>query len=496
MVGKRGPQRYVADLLETWRQLNSQGHFSAIVVTYLQHHSKQFDLFGDQPFYQVTEEQYNQLVLDKDRISLKKPKGMVAIRQINRQISESGNKVALFSPKSESYKDQMPLDELVRWLILYENYSSVTDKSKVKTDEKMSVPAGWLYKLNPVFIQGKSVFETLMLNMVLVNHDDNSDQGYVTQKPVWEYNSVFEYIDKRKGTNRPNNIAELYTTWSRLLYINWDTGKPVIFSAGIPMFNNYEAFVEPMTTWRKTKTQNDGTHWIPPQKRLNTVNVAMWRNFGQYVDISQKDSDTEPGIVKWLHRLEKQRMVENQSTISLASATLIRDDNSSSQMPVAEIFDDMRIKANVLFDPNPDRSQYWPARIEMMIDLTKESDKRSVGAIYRTFITNISRIRNAGTVNQGFVNVAMASYYDGLNGPFKEWLEGLSNDDDRDDKSEEWMNYLRRYVFQLADNTIRKLSPRDIAGYTDHNRHKHNVFMAMNQFKHDIASRLGKGVSD
>lgn len=496
-VDDKDTPRYVADLLGTWQQLDSQKHFSSIVTEYLQHHAKQFDLFGDQPFFQVTEGQYNQLVLDKDRISLKKPKGTVALRQINRQISESGNKAAAFSPKSEAYKDQMPLDELVRWLIMYQNVAGVTDKSKVKTDEKMSNPAGWLYKLNPVFAQGNSVFETLMLNMVLVNHDftNDNEEGYVAQKPVWEYSSIFDYIDERKKMICPNNIAELYTTWARILHINWDTGQPLIFSAGIPMFNNYGAFVEPMTTWRNTKTQNDGKQWIPPQKRLNNVNVAMWRNFGQYVNVSESDSqlenDTKPGIVKWLQQLNKNGLIKNQATISLASAALVRDDNASSQMPAAEMFDDMRVKADVLFDPDIGKAQYWPARIEMMIDLTKEnSSKPSVGNDYRNFITTVSKIRNAGRANQDVVNKAMATYYDGLNEPFKEWLGGLRNDQDRDEKSDEWAKYLRHYVIQLANDDAHNLSPRDISGYIDSNGRRQNIFMAINRFKHDIATRL------
>lgn len=93
-------------------------------------------------------------------------------------------------------KNKIALDELTRWLITYQNFTGVTDKTKIETDEKFSTPAGWLYKLNPVAAKGQSVFETLMLNLILFNQD--TKDHYIQQKPVWEYDNINDYVTERK----------------------------------------------------------------------------------------------------------------------------------------------------------------------------------------------------------------------------------------------------------------------------------------------------------
>ena len=143
------------DLINTWHLLYKNGEFSESVIQYLKENSSKFDFLGDDPFYQVNK-----------KINLKKPKGTVDIKQINRTISESNNSPSIFSPRTRHTKNEVNLAQLVRWIITYQSFTGVTDKTKVNSKEKFSVSAGWLYGLNPVFAQGKNLFQTLMLNLV------------------------------------------------------------------------------------------------------------------------------------------------------------------------------------------------------------------------------------------------------------------------------------------------------------------------------------------
>ncbi|WP_369403862.1 type I-E CRISPR-associated protein Cse1/CasA [Secundilactobacillus silagei] len=184
----------VEDLFQTWGNLYKSGKFSKIITQYLDKNQSRFNLFGDQAFYQVTEEEYDSFVPKKKYVAT--GTGTVAVKQLNRQISESGNTPAIFTPKSDTFKNRLSLSELTRWLITYQNFTGVTDKTKVQTEEKFSNPAGWVYRLNPVFAKGKSLFETLMLNLVLAD-----EEHYQAQKPVWEYKSVTAYVEERKKRN-------------------------------------------------------------------------------------------------------------------------------------------------------------------------------------------------------------------------------------------------------------------------------------------------------
>ncbi|KRM44563.1 type I-E CRISPR-associated protein Cse1/CasA [Lentilactobacillus parafarraginis] len=468
-------------LLHTWEQLYDSGKFTEIVTTYLKRYADRFDLFGEQPFYQVTENEYNQVVPKKKQISGEKGPGTVAVKQINRQVSESGNTPALFSPKSDDFKNDIQLDELVRWLVTYQNYTGVTDKTKIDMPDKFSTSSGWLYKLNPVFADGNDLFQTLMLNLILIG----DDQPYALQRPVWE-ESIPAYVDQRKKQQMPNNLAELYTTWSRLLHINWsDDGIPTIFSAGLPMFESEDAFIEPMTLWRYDKKTS---RFRPAVKTLRSLGMAMWRNFGEYVKIestSDQDQQHEPGLVHWLRTLRDKDLISEDTLLTLASVTLISDGNATSQAPVAEVYDDMRINADVLFDEDPDAAQRWPDRIAEMITLTQK-----IGSDYWQFAANVARIRNLDY--RPFANKMSATFYDGLNAPFKDWLSNLSNQEDRDKKSNLWKDELEQYVLNAAKEVVQSSSPRDMAGFIDmagiidKNHGLVNIFTVSNRLRHRV----------
>ncbi|WEV43557.1 type I-E CRISPR-associated protein Cse1/CasA [Lactobacillus sp. ESL0684] len=432
------------NLLATWQQLYSKGSFSEIVVKYLQQYEDRFDFFGSHPFYQVTRNEYNELV--PDNCNVKTGKGRVAIKQINRQVSESNNSPAIFAPRAGQAKNIVELDELIRWIITYQNYAGVTDKTRIKADEKFSSSPGWLYKLNPVFAKGETLFETLMLNLILVNGK------YAPQKPIWEYQNVQEYIAVRKKKILPNNISELYTAWSRILHIEWDElEQPTIFSAGIPMFDSMNAKVEPMTIWKGDRESN-----IKPSTRgLKSLGNAMWRKFSNYVSVNGISDDIEPGVVCWLRNLKDEGIIASDKNITLASIDLLDDGNSSSQLPAAELYDDMSIEADVMFDTSGENC--WPAIIEEMI-----KKNQVIGNVYWQFLKAICELR--GLSNQSFANKASEEFYYGLNEPFKTWLAKLSNEEDSDQAITSWKRWLKKYALGKARSILDTSTPRDITG--------------------------------
>lgn len=462
-------------LLATWQELYQAGRFSKGVTQYLTRYKNRFDFFGDQPFYQVTAEDYDALVPENKRIEA--GKGQVSVKQINRQISESGNTPSIFSPKSGADKNKVQIDELVRWIITYQNFTGVTDKSKVVTEEKFSNPAGWLYQINPVFVKGQNLFETLMLNLVLFD-PRKDDADYSLSKPVWEYRTVQAYVEERKQQILPDNLAELYTAWSRILHIEWnEQGQPLIFSAGLPMFENNNALIEPMTTWRRDKKTND---YRPAVKGLRSLGIAMWRNFGQYVKVKETDEVHEPGLVVWLRELKKEKLIAYDMPINLNSTALISDGNATSQAPAVEVIDDMQMKADVLFDPQIEK--YWPTRIEETIELTQK-----IGADYYHFASDIGRIRNLDV--RPFAAAMSAKFYDRLNEPFKEWLEGLTGEDDRDEKISEWKVHLKSITNDAVSDVLRTSSSRDIKGIVT-DKGPLNIFTAKSHLMYNLRIHL------
>ena len=146
-------------LLETWENIYQDGKFPDKVVEYLDKYKEGFNLFGENAFYQVSSDVYDRMVPTKNKLST--GTGKVAVRQINRLISESGNSPSIFSPKTSLAKDEITLPEFVRWLITYQNFAEVGGNVP-KIKKAGSGDSGWLYNIDPVIVKGENLFETLM----------------------------------------------------------------------------------------------------------------------------------------------------------------------------------------------------------------------------------------------------------------------------------------------------------------------------------------------
>ena len=176
----------------TWRSLYDQKAFSKKLFDYLNLYQTKFDLFGEDPFYQVNRQVYDQNVPENKKVA--KGAGTVSVKQINRLISESNNSPALFSPKSGIEKDSVNNAELVRWLITYQNFTGVTIRPKLSQRISSLFLLVGCIQINPVYIKGKTLFDTLMLNLSLVTNDSADGTNWLnSQRPVWEYDDINDY---------------------------------------------------------------------------------------------------------------------------------------------------------------------------------------------------------------------------------------------------------------------------------------------------------------
>lgn len=467
--------KLVKTLSKTWKKLYELGNFTDAIFEYLDKNITFFDFFGQRPFYQVTAEQYDSFVEDKKKI--KNGSGTVDLMQMNRLISQSGNSIAIFAPKSSTWKNKLSLDELIRWLITYQNFTGVTDKTKVRAKENHSNSRGWLYTLNPIFVKGNNLFQTLMLNLVLFNL---SMPEYVPQQPVWEENLI-EYVKKRLSRIKPDNIAETYTVWSRLLHIEWKEEGPVVFSAGLPAFESTNTFdIEPMSIWRKNR--KDG-NFYPATKGLSNMGIAMWRNFGQYVPTLGNNEAKKTLAVEWLNFLKKKTDFSGNKMINLHTSGIISSGGAKFLIPAAEFDDNLRIESDVLFDCSEDKANMWPARIEEMVELNQE-----VGRKYYRFLMEVGQIRFGQQGAGDFAARQSQAFYDSLNEPFTEWISGLTGNDNRETKQNAWKKELRQLALKILDDFLDIIPPRDISGEKDN-----NIFIATNRYRCGLNKVLRNG---
>lgn len=467
---------YLDSLDETWEVLWNQCKFSSIVEEYLDKWYERFYLFDDKyPFFQVLGED-----VKGDRINKKNP-STISGKSINRTLSESGNKVALFSPKyaAESNKEILTEDEVARWLITYQGYTGLADKTKFITDEEYErISKGWLFDIGGIHIEGKNLFETLMLNLILVHPEEK----YVisSQKPCWEYSS--EYLIKEYlANNMPDNLSQLYTTWSRAIYIDPEIDPKKAFSCQIvklPGIKNLDQFLEPMTLWRFNE-QGDNKDYYTPKKHKS--NESLWRSFGLIaLPSSDNGKQRRPDVISWLDNKKK---IIGDSEIIIRATSMQDDGNATSWVPVDEICDELIINDYVLTDV---KENFWVPRIESSVEKTKSVVNKN----YRMFLSDVAEIRNIKeTAREGFINREIESLYFEIDIPFRTWLVSIEPNDSKDEKVLEWRKELYKIVNKQADMFFNNATSRDLKGIETNDGIK-NIATSYNDFVYFLNREL------
>ena len=322
--------------------------------------------------------------------------------------------------------------------------------------------------MTPVYIQGNSVFETLMMNLILEAPEDGEDQ-----RPVWEYDSVSDYVEVQRKQGMPGNLAALYTAWTRVLHIDWvGPDEPIIFSAAIPMYDNLNALIEPMTGWIYQK-QFGG--YKPIMTTLNARNRKMWWDFELYFPSVSDKTTRRPGIVSWLAAIHNSGL-DIPDTVRLVSTVLVSEDNPSSQIPTLELTDALPVSLTVLLDPE------WRDLISEAVFLNKQAN-----VAYYHFVSDLGTIR--GKNARLTANSLMTDYYQNLDKKFKSWLEELSLNSNLNEELSVWRSELTNFVHQQADEITP--SPRDIRGVTT----KRGV-MNFSTIKNSLNYQIAKNIAD
>lgn len=466
-------EEYEDLLMDTWKDLWNKGKFPNIVNEYLEKWRDRFNLFDDKyPFYQVTEKE-----IDVSKINKPTPSEVLG-KNINRRISESANKIALFSPKysSDLNKEKMSQDEVARWLLTFQSYSGLSDKV-IFGKEKYKASKGWLFDLGGVFLSSDNLFKTLLLNLQLKNFTNK------IQKPCWEF-SPEEVVQKQMSFEPIDNIAELYTVWSRAVCIK-DYSPENAFSMSIvklPEVIHEDQFLEPMTIWRYNTTGDNKEKFTP---RKHQMNKSMWRSFGLITETESeenpdpKNKKRKPGIIDWMNKISD---FVDDKIIKINSISMEDDGNATSWVPTNEVVDHLYIDEAVFNDLE---KEGWIYRINKVVDMTKEV----VEFIYKGFLNDINEIRNLES--KDFANNGVELLYYEIDKPFRDWILSIDINDDKEKKITDWKNELSYLVFNQAEKIAKSSNSRDFIGISVDGTTK-NIATAFNIFSARLNKKLGK----
>lgn len=454
---------YIEELNDTWIELWDRGSIPPIVLEYLLKWEDYFYLYDDEhPFYQVRKEDILPSKLNKQKPTLFSGKNM------NRLISESGNKISLFSPKygADSNKEKMTDPEVARWLITLQNYIGLSDKV-IFGNEKYTASKGWLFDIGGIVLRGDNFYETLIMNLVLL--PKNTDLLLNIQEPCWEKGpaKIISDLMKRKNVD---NLAELYTNWSRAIHMSSEHTSKDNLSVEIVKLPDidHENPLEPMTMWKMNPTQKYGPRKHRPEQ-------AMWRNFGMLTFKVYNDENTQPGIIQWLSSISNYL---NHKKIHVEAISMRDDGNATSWMPIDEIYDSLNVYDVLLVDDDQDG---WVYRVNDAVEFTK----KAVEFAFKGFIADVRDIRNISSKST-FVTQRVEELYTLLDQPFKRWISGILPEDEKDSKVKAWKDEMRIIVVNEAEKVIGSANNRDFKGLVSGK----NIATAYNDFMRKLNSVL------
>lgn len=376
--------------------------------------------------------------------------------KLNGAVSESGNKIRLFCGCTGVQKSELSYSEAARWLLYVNNYDDTSSKPKGKN--LPSPGAGWLGKLGLITIRGNNLFETLVYNLILLNHKRNFSEVWGPECPAWEPD--VPNTAERAEIPMPDNLSELYTLQSRRLWLNRDDNEKVIGYnlLGGDFFEKVDAFIEPMTVWSKVKGNERAGEKFQP--RRHDSSVQMWREFS-YAFETAADSHI-PGVVLWTKYI-KQMLPESRKLISFSIASVQYGDKDFF---VNDVFSDsLTFHTDLLTEIG----EHWRAKIT---DEIKKCDESAAALRFLAKDIELAAGSAEDTVlKRAVVERAREQYYYEIDLPFRNWLERIDPNweivsEQEEQALREWHETAKRIALRIGQELVESAGTAAIVGRT------------------------------
>ena len=419
-----------------WGELWKLGHFPEQPLRdYLDKWQERFWLFHpERPFWQVPEAKIGT---------------EYAASKLNGELSESSNKLRLFSAYVGNGKAELSYAQAARWLLSVNGYDDTSAKPKGKG--LPSVGAGWLGKLGYIQAQGKNLFETLMLNLTFLQ---DAAKLWGENHPCWE-------LDVSRSAERteialPDNPAQLLTLQSRRLLLHRQGAKVVGFTLlGGDFFPRENAFAEQMTVWRDQdpkQSKKTGTYTFVPSR--HDPSRQFWREFPA-VFCEEGGGMRKPGVVRWEELLQSDqgRQLDRRRMVCFRISGMkygdkdffVNDSFSDSLTFQAELLEALK--------------KPWRTKITTEIGNCERAAK-----IVGHLAQNLALAAGGG--GDADSESARAQFYFRIDQPFRRWLQSIDPEmDDQDEKMAQWQEQAHQIAKELGRQMVEQAGTAAFVGH-------------------------------
>lgn len=347
--------------------------------------------------------------------------------------------------------------EAARWLVHCQAFDTSGIKSGAVGDDRVKggkgYPLGvaWAGLLGGVLLEGVTLKETLLLNLIAADFADRDPELDV---PAWERPPVTA-AEELPGGRPPDGPVDLYTWQSRRIRLLPAGGRvpDVLVCYGERCAPQNKHTVEPHTAWRRSPTQEKKLGvplvYMP---REHDPERAIWRGLASLLPGAEARQSAEaapalpPVVLAWLGRLTFRGPVARDHPVRVRAIGMVYGSQSSV---VDDVVDDTIALRAIL------ATQDAQALVEIAVASVREADAaaRTLGNLAGDLVSA------AGGDGAGRRARAIERIYAELDGPFRSWLIGLGPDTDPVVAHREWHHTARKLVVAAAQELQREVSP-------------------------------------
>lgn len=470
------------DAIDLWTSMWEEKQFRFDEIkAYLEPYHDRFWLFHPtQPFYQSAHIKQN---MDAYKAAKgKKVSSEIKWKTVARLVGDlfqSDNAPRLFPVRTGEAQNCLTYAEAARWLLHLNGFDD--DSAKMPTPKGV----GYLGQLGLIYAKGRNLFETLMLNFILVDERnevfaDNEENS----KAYWE-KPVCETIERE--IPQPRAQKDLLTMQSRRIFLHREQGMVTgyLLTMGDYFAKDASLLNEVMTVWKRDNTRD----FAPRRHQLES---QMWRDLSSLLGMKIKNDDKarQPGIIHWLQLLEDAaeaiRFDVELFHICVTGASY--DLKGAGWQIVDYVQDDLTINASLLAKMN----EIW---IQEIIDVL-EKTKKAINS-FGYFVTDIaegsgdSMQKSNQIQKRELAKFAQEDGYYHLDQSFRRWLLCINPEKDNlEERTVEWLHIAKQTLLQLAQEELDRCSETAIVGRVKDGTVQ-NAIKSFREFQYRIKKALG-----
>ncbi|KES03760.1 CRISPR-associated protein Cse1 [Streptomyces toyocaensis] len=423
------------DDIDEWAELWEDPDCFAPVQAYLEEHRERFDLLRPAtPFLQTPI-----LRTTKDEVF-----------SLNRIVADVPAGEPFFSTRLPDV-DRLTFAEAARWIVHVHAYDTsgiktgMVDDDRVKGGKVYPLGTGWAGGLGGIFVEGDTLRETLLLNLVAA---DTEELGFSPDdRPAWRREPCGPGSDGRSATG----LRDLYTWQSRRVRLHHDADgvHGVVLGYGDPLVSRNMHRLEPMTPWRRSPAQEKKLGQSPVYLPLEHDPArSAWRGIAALLaDRLEESGGTEgpsrlrPRILEWVARLVTEGHLSRRF---LVRARVAGVRYGTQQSVVDEVVDDRLVMPVVLLHAQD------PTYAQQAISAAEDADRavRALGDLAADLA------RATGSEEEGPKSAARAEGFDALDHPYRDWLAAMAKAVDPFEHRHTWQRQVRQTVGRLGNRLI------------------------------------------